>query len=82
MRNFLAILFVVLAALSPPVKLAAGLPTLRLEMLVVALAFVLGHFRLEFNDRISTLLFAFFGLALVAIGMSYTVFAHSRQLFT
>lgn len=74
MHKVLLILFVACAVLAPPIRIASGLPTLRPEIFVVLLAVVLGQCKLGFGGRIPRLLIAFFAIAVVAIGASYTVF--------
>lgn len=74
MHKVLLISFVAFAVLAPPIRIATGLPTLRPEIFVVLLAVVLGRCKLGFGGRIPRLLIAFFVIAVVAIGASYTVF--------
>lgn len=70
----LLVSFVACAVLAPPIRIAMGLPTLRPEIFVVLLAVVSGQLKLGFGGRIPRLLIAFFVIAVVAIGASYTVF--------
>lgn len=54
--------------------MAPGFPTVRPEAFVVLLSVLFGKCHLSLGDRIPKLLLAFFGIAIVAIGASYTVF--------
>ncbi len=73
-NRILLLLFVLLAVLAPSLRVAAGLPLLRPEMLVVGLAFAVRHSRPLFQGDVPRLLGAFGLTALVAIALSYTVF--------
>jgi len=66
--------FVFLAVLGPPVKLAAGLPVLRPEMMVVGVALAIRHTRMDFQGDVPRLLAGFGVTAAVAIGASYGLF--------
>jgi hypothetical protein len=70
----LLFLFVFVTVLAPSIKLAEGFPLLRPEMVVVAVAFAMGHAGFIFKEDVPKLLAAFAGVATVAIGMSYTIF--------
>jgi hypothetical protein len=70
----LLFLFVFLTVLAPSIKLAEGVPLLRPEMVVVAVAFGMGHARFITKGDVPKLLAAFAVVAAVAIGMSYRIF--------
>lgn len=74
MNRLLLVSFVVCAVLLPPLQIAPGLPTVRPEIFVVVAALVAGRCHVSFGDRIPKLLRVFFGIAVVAIVASYTVF--------
>jgi len=74
-NRLLLLSFVLLAVLAPSVRIAAGLPILRPEMLVVGAAFAMRHSRPLFHGDVPRLLGAFGLTALVAIALSYTVFS-------
>lgn len=74
MNKVLLIYFVACAVLAPPLRVAPGFPAVRPETFVILFALLVGRCHVGFGDRIPKLLLAFFGIAIVAIGASYTVF--------
>lgn len=77
MRSILVFAFVLVAVLGPPVNIGSGLPPLRPELLVIAVALAIGHTKLDFRGDVPRLLAGFAVTAMVAISASYTVFSVS-----